>query len=100
MAKEYTQRECLDYLETLSLIVKMVTIRFLLILTIVNGWFLHQLDANNTFLHGDFAEEFYMIIPLGFGTKRKSRICQFHKSLSRLKQVYCQWFAKFFSTLL
>lgn len=100
MAKEYAQYECLDYLETLSLIVKMVAIRCLLILTIVNGWFLHQLDANNTFLHGDFAEEFYIIIPLGFGTKGKSRVCRFCKSLSRLKQVHCQWFAKFFSTLL
>ena len=43
-----------------SLVTKSVIIWCLLELTVVNQWYLIQLDVINVFLHGDLYEEVYM----------------------------------------
>ena len=55
--KGYTQTEGIEYFETFSLVVKIITIQFILYLASAKGWTLHQLDVNNVFLHGDLDEE-------------------------------------------
>nr|GEU84097.1 hypothetical protein [Tanacetum cinerariifolium] len=57
VAKEYNQKERIDYAETFSTVMKMVTVRCVLSLAVQNGWTVYQLDINNAFLYGEIVED-------------------------------------------
>lgn len=52
VAKGFKQRYGIDYEDTFSLVVKVVTIRLILSFAVSRGWTLPQIDVHNAFLHG------------------------------------------------
>lgn len=60
MAKRYNAQEELDSNETFSLIVKIVTVRSVISMAAIEGWYIHQMDVYNAFLQDDLPDEVYM----------------------------------------
>ncbi|GJT62735.1 ribonuclease H-like domain-containing protein [Tanacetum coccineum] len=69
VAKDYSQREGFDYDETFSHVVKMVTVRCLIALDVVNNWPLFQLDM----MYSDLLEDVYMTLPEGYNNESNTK---------------------------
>src|ERR1043165_8145929 len=52
VAKGYSQKQGIDFEETFSPVVKLITVRTVLSIAVKNKWNLYQLDVNNAFLYG------------------------------------------------
>nr|GFA80107.1 putative reverse transcriptase, RNA-dependent DNA polymerase, Gag-polypeptide of LTR copia-type [Tanacetum cinerariifolium] len=74
VAKGFSQRDGIDFEETFSLVVKMVTVRCVISLAVHNNWPLFQLDVNNAFLYGDLHEDVYIDLPPGYYDPFKTKV--------------------------
>nr|XP_016454285.1 PREDICTED: uncharacterized protein LOC107778521 [Nicotiana tabacum] len=85
--KGYTQQPDINYIETFSPVVKMITVRALIATTIKKHWHISQLDVNNVFIHGDLHEEVYMQMSPGLEINSLGLVCKLNKSLYDLKHA-------------
>ena len=66
VAKGYAQKHGIDYDETLSLVVKFLSVRALIAFAVQNEMLLHQTDVVTAFLNGSLGEDIYMQQPDGY----------------------------------
>jgi len=96
MAKDFTQREGIDYNETFSPVSSKDSFRIIMALVAHYDLELHQMDVKTSFLNGDLHENVYMAQPEGFAMEGKEHLgCRLKKSIYGLKQASRQWYLKF-----
>ena len=92
VAQGYSQKEGLDYDETLSPVVQSESVHSVIALMSKNGLKLHQMDITTAFLNGDLEEEVYMKQPEGFlADGQEHLVCRLKKSIYGLKQSPRCW---------
>ena len=84
---------------TFSPIAKLNTLRCLLTVATTHNWFIHQLDVQNVFLHGDLHEVVYMESSHVLHRQGENLVCQLNKSFYGLKQASRNWFSIFSNTI-
>ena len=101
VAKSYTQEEGIDYEDTFSPLVRIISVRLILAIVAHMDFELYQMDVRTAFLNEELNEKIYMDQPLGFETKRQERkVCKHKRSIYGLKQDSRQWNVKFHQTIL
>jgi hypothetical protein len=100
VAKGFTQREGIDYIETFSPVSCKDSLRIIMVLMAHYDLELHQMDVKTAFLNGNLLENVYMAQPKGFAVKGKEHMrCHLRKSIYGLKQASRQWYLKFDETI-
>ena len=69
VAKGYSQKYGVDYIEVFAPVARMDTIRMIIALVAQKNWTIFQLDVKSAFLHGELSEDVYVEQPRGYEKK-------------------------------
>jgi hypothetical protein len=61
----FSQEYGVDYFETFTPVIRMESLRILLVLTTIQDWEIYQMDVMSVYLLGDLEEEAYIEAPRG-----------------------------------
>lgn len=86
VAKGYLKKFFHDYKDIFAPVAKAFIVRILLTIAAQQGWFVHHLDINNSFLHGNLDDELYLIPPKKCKAP-SSYVCKLNKSLYGRRQA-------------
>ncbi|KAL0428017.1 UNVERIFIED_CONTAM: Retrovirus-related Pol polyprotein from transposon TNT 1-94 [Sesamum latifolium] len=90
VAKEFTQREGIDYTETFSPVSEKDSLRTIMALVAHFDMDLHQMDVKTTFLNGELEEEVYMKQLEGFSYSNGEHLETYiNKVLERFRMKDC-----------
>ena len=93
VSQGFSQKEGIDYDDTLSHVAIFTTIRAVISLTSIIGWKLHKMDVKTTFLNGDIEEHVYIEHPEGILIHGKeSHVCKLNKYLYGINQAPQAWY--------
>ena len=93
VAKGCQQRYGVDFKETYSPVVKLVTVRVVLSVALQKNYKISQMDVKTAFLYGNLDEDVYMEIPKGMKTGR-GKVIKLEKSLYGLRQSPLCWYKR------
>ena len=80
MAKDYSQREGIDFKETFSPISPKDSLHVIMATVVLFNLELHQMDVRTSFLNGDLVKDVYMSQLIGFEEVGKEHmVCKFYK---------------------
>jgi len=94
VAKGFTQQYGIDYLETYAPVVKLTSLRIILVLAAFYNFEIHQGDIKTAYLLGKLNDEIYMDIPEGVQAPEadgKRIVCRLLRGLYGLKQSGRIW---------
>ena len=86
----YKQQEGVDYLDTFAVVVKPVSYKAIMAISIKKGYIIKHMDVVTAFLYGFLDEDIYVIQLTGFQQDKK--ICKLRKALYGLKQAPRVWY--------
>jgi hypothetical protein len=96
VAKGFTQREVIDYHETISPVSIKNSFMIIMALVVHFDLELHQVEVMTTLLNGELVENMFMAQPKGFVVSGKENMgCHLRRSIYGLKQASRQWYIKF-----
>lgn len=87
----YKQKKGLDYLDTFATVVKPVSYKSLMGISVKKGLSIHHMDVVTAFLYGFLDETIYVIQPTLF-EKGENKVCLLRKALYGLKQSPRVWY--------
>jgi len=93
VVKGFSQIAGLDFNETFAPVIRIESVRILLVIAAANDLHILHVDCKNTFLHGKCDVEIYVSQPEGFlDTNFPDRVLHLNKSLYGLKQAPRIWY--------
>ena len=96
VAKDYTQREGIDYEETFSPVAIIKSIRILISIVASLDYEIWQIDVKIAFLNDNLDESIYMVQPEEFIEKgQEGKVCELKRSIYGLKQTSHSWNKRF-----
>ncbi len=96
MARGFSQVERLNYGETFSHVIKIISLHTLIALVSIYDYHTHQMDIQTIFLHGHLNEEIFMQQPPTYVVVgQKTKVCRLLKTFYGLKQSLPMWYEWF-----
>jgi hypothetical protein len=88
MAKGYSQKQRIDYDKVFAPVVRLETIRLMIVIVAQCRWKIYQMDVKSAFQNGFLEEDVYIEQPMSYEVKRhEDKILKLNKALYRLKQT-------------
>jgi Reverse transcriptase (RNA-dependent DNA polymerase) len=101
VAKRFTQKEDIDFTETLSSVSMKYSFRIIMILVAHFDLELHQINVKTVFLNGDIDECIYISQPPNYESDDSKQIVyKLKKAIYGLKQASRQWYFKFHQVII
>jgi hypothetical protein len=95
VAQGYSQKEGIDYEDTISPVACLEVIRILLAFSVAKGFKLYQMDVKSAFLNGVLEEEVFVRHPLWFESEKYPHpVYKLRKALYGLKQAPRAWYSR------
>lgn len=88
----YKQREDVDYLDTFAVVVKPVSYKAIMAISVKRGYTIKHMNVVTAFLYRFLDEDIYVTQPTGFEQGNGDKVCKLRKALYGLKQAPRVWY--------